>query len=300
MIDFTTEEKQPLLLFRRVLAWLLGTTMVLFGTDFHSFYSTHGLIDPSLLALKQPFASYSVVSLSQYIASYLCLQPAQSSGLIIGIYLGLCWLFCTQHAFRLYGCCLLLLHISIFSCVSQYSYGVDCISTSLLFYAVCTPSPHSPVFIIWAHTVQIHLCIIYFFGGFDKAMGFHWWDGDALWKALNLPYFKQDFNGVLQLLGKWPWLTRLLSWAIVLIELLYPLAVCIRPMRRYGVYAICLVHVGIALLMGLYFFSSLMILWNALAFVFIPSLLSAYYPQYDMFYLSRISAPTAPVPDRRA
>jgi hypothetical protein len=92
--------------------------------------------------------------------------------------------------------------------------------------------------------IQLHLCVIYFFGGLGKARGWMWWDGTAMWySAASYEYQSLDitYAGLV-----WPRLTRPWVLAIAL-----------------------LVHAGIAIFLGMITFGAMMIVAN-LAFL-VPS-----------------------------
>src|SRR5207248_2278213 len=90
------------------------------------------------------------------------------------------------------------------------SYGVDCFAQIFLFYLVWMPAgaafsldrlagrvsgDPSIAARISIRVLQLHLCVAYFFSGFEKAMGEQWWNGDAIWRSLMLPQYRQfDFS----------------------------------------------------------------------------------------------------------
>jgi len=74
-----------------------------------------------------------------------------------------------------------------------------------------------------------------------------------------------------------PWLWAALGWVVVVLELSYAVLVWWRPARPWILRATVAMHVGIALCLGLYAFSALMILLNLTAFYF-PYARSLSYP----------------------
>ena len=110
--------------------------------------------------------------------------------------------------------------------------------------------------------LRLHLCIIYAAAGISKAIGEQWWSGDAVWRALALPQFQQfDPSALLH----FPLLIQALSVASVAVQLLYPVLVWTR-FRFAIVVATELLHLGIAMFLGLWLFSGIMIVLNAAAF----------------------------------
>src|SRR5262249_26374202 len=115
------------------------------------------------------------------------------------------------------GCCLLVgvfsrsvaivawfLHLSAAESSGFLSYGTDNFTTIGLFYLMLSPLPDRysldqwlgqsklkdpQLFGFWRRVLQIHLCFVYFFGGFAKCLGRGWWDGSNLWQALTRPPF---------------------------------------------------------------------------------------------------------------
>ena len=94
-----------------------------------------------------------------------------------------------------------LLHLCAVKSEDFLSYGMDNFTTIGLFYLMLSPFPdrlsvdwrlrwprdrkHPSGFI--RHVLQIHVCIIYFFGGIMKSIGAEWWNGNSVWRALTSP-----------------------------------------------------------------------------------------------------------------
>ncbi len=110
--------------------------------------------------------------------------------------------------------------------------------------------------------LRIHLCIVYAAAGVSKAVGEQWWSGDAVWRALSLPQFQQ-FDPA-PLLALTP-LLQAAAIGAVLLQLLYPVLVWTR-LRALVVLLTEALHLGIALFLGLWLFSLVMVVFNAGAF----------------------------------
>ena len=117
------------------------------------------------------------------------------------------------------------------------------------------PAPYVALF-------RIHLCIVYVASGFAKAMGDQWWSGEALWRALSLPQFRQFDPGVLL---SWPFLLQAAALATIASQLAYPVLVWTR-LRAPIVLFTELMHLGIAIFLGMWLFSAAMIALNTAAF----------------------------------
>ena len=158
-----------------------------------------------------------------------------------------------------------------------FSYGIGMMLLICLFY--CLVAPVGRVWSVdamrrwrpaeapgtaapWVAVLRIHLCILYAAGGFAKAMGDQWWSGEAMWRALFLPQFRQLDPGPL---ASWPVLLQAAAIATILSQLLYPILVWTR-LRVVTVLFVEALHLGIALLLGLWMFSTVMIALNTAAF----------------------------------
>jgi hypothetical protein len=120
----------------------------------------------------------------------------------------------------------------------------------------------------WRNTVatrliQIHLCVIYFFGGLGKARGWMWWDGSAMWfSAASFEYQSLDLTWI----GRYPLLGSILTHATLLWELSYAALVWPKTTRPVVLFVAMLVHAGIALFLGMITFGTMMMVAN-LAFL---------------------------------
>lgn len=274
-------------LLRKMLALILASTVLSLLTDFNKFYGPDGWINPQLIQMQQSFANLGLQSWMEWIHVQAGISYLHLRWLVIAIYLVFCLCIAMGYCGRAAALLLLLLDVSIFSVNTPYSYGADAIRTSLLFYLLFIPSRPNYYMWVYIHVVQAHLSIIYFFGGLEKALGYNWWNGEAIWKAINLPYFQQGYSWHIDLLQQHPWLAVLAGWLIILLELFYPLAVYMKQLRVIWLTAIAVMHTGIAMLMGLWNFSLLMLTWNVGAFFIGWLAIEAYYPKSPMFNLSR-------------
>ncbi|WP_157449659.1 HTTM domain-containing protein [Croceitalea dokdonensis] len=107
----------------------------------------------------------------------------------------------------------------------------------------------------------IFMCIAYFFSGFDKLLGYNWRNGESIWKTFTLPYSNLDFNLQLEWLADYPWVMIGMGWFVILQEIFYFL-INHKPLRRFWLIGIVCMHLGIALILNLYFFSAIMIILN--------------------------------------
>lgn len=111
--------------------------------------------------------------------------------------------------------------------------------------------------------IQLHLCIVYLFGGISKMRGELWWDGSAIWYALvNWEY--QSIDAVW--LGHYPLLIGAISHVTIFWETFYCAAIWPRFLRPWTLAIAVAVHGGIALVLGMITFGVMMLVAN-LSFV---------------------------------
>jgi hypothetical protein len=108
---------------------------------------------------------------------------------------------------------------------------------------------------VFYRLIQVQLCVVYAYTGFEKLRGASWWDGTALWSVFANPQFViTDMTWT----RNFPWLIVFVSFSTILFEIYFPIAVWIRPLRKYVLGFGVLFHTGIALIMALYGFALVM------------------------------------------
>ncbi|MEO1525029.1 MAG: HTTM domain-containing protein [Planctomycetota bacterium] len=123
---------------------------------------------------------------------------------------------------------------------------------------------------IGTRLLQLHLCVIYMFGGLSKARGGSWWDGSAVWYAVaNYEYQSLDMTW----LSGYPGLLLGLSLATLFWEVFYCALVWPRVSRPFVLAVAVGVHGGIALFLGMSTFGLMMIIANGIFVA--PSLLQS-------------------------
>ena len=111
--------------------------------------------------------------------------------------------------------------------------------------------------------LQLHMCVIYLFGGIGKMRGELWWDGSAVWFAIaNAEYQSLDVTWLVHA----PWLIALLTHLTVFWETFYCFLIWPRLTRPLCLAMAVAVHGGIALVLGMPTFGLVMLIGN-LAFV---------------------------------
>ena len=113
--------------------------------------------------------------------------------------------------------------------------------------------------------IQLHMCVIYFFGGIHKITGGDWRNGHAMWFSIaNHEYQSIDLTWMGQ--GGWPYVLGLLTHLTVAWEISYAALVWPRFTRPIVLGIGLMVHLGIALFLGMITFGVAMIIGN-LAFI---------------------------------
>ncbi len=109
--------------------------------------------------------------------------------------------------------------------------------------------------------LQLHLCVIYLFGGLAKARGQMWWDGTALWYAVgNYEYQSWDATFI----AAYPSLFTALTHVTFLWEIFYCALVWPRWTRPLTLVIAVGVHAGIGLGLGMATFGIMMIAANGI------------------------------------
>lgn len=116
-------------------------------------------------------------------------------------------------------------------------------------------------------TIAVQVCLIYATSGWYKVQGSRWQEGSALHYVFHLEYF-----------APWPWLSGflaanavlvlLLSYGTVALQVAFPFTLANRRIKNVLLAVMILEHAGIAVLLGLPFFSLAMIACDA---VFLPT-----------------------------
>lgn len=110
---------------------------------------------------------------------------------------------------------------------------------------------------------QVHLCLIYLWGGLGKLQGETWWSGEAIWlTAANLDYQSNDLTWIVH----FPWLYQSLSVATWVWEISFPILVWHPGLRPLVLLVGVGMHLGIGMFMGMWTFG-LAMLFLYLAFI---------------------------------
>ncbi|MFF1920769.1 HTTM domain-containing protein [Streptomyces sp. NPDC058221] len=115
--------------------------------------------------------------------------------------------------------------------------------------------------------IMAEVCLIYSTAGWYKIQGSRWQDGTALYYPLKLHYFT-PWPGLSDLLASSGVMVMVLTYATVIVQVAFPFTLFNRRVKNILLVAMICEHAGIALLLGLPFFSLAMIAADA---VFLPT-----------------------------
>jgi Vitamin K-dependent gamma-carboxylase len=117
---------------------------------------------------------------------------------------------------------------------------------------------------IGVRLLQIQICIVYGYTGFEKLKGPSWWDGTAVWAVLgNRQLMMFDTSWLKEV----PLVIVFATFSTLFFEIYFPALVWLKATRRWLLLFGVALHMGIALSVGLVFFSVAMM---STYFVYIP------------------------------
>jgi hypothetical protein len=210
----------------------------------------------------------------------IAFSAAMMVGFVTRITTPLAWLFTLMTCHRMTGAlfgldqvvAMLCMYLMIAPCGSVLS--IDALMGERA-WAGGTSSPNS-LNNIATRLIQLHLCVIYLFGGLSKMRGDMWFEGSAMWYALvNYEYQSMDMTW----LGEYPFIIGSLTAITIFWETFYCALVWPRLTRPIALGAAFFVHGGIALVLGMVTFGTAMIIAN---FAFIE-------PEFTKRLLARFS-----------
>lgn len=104
----------------------------------------------------------------------------------------------------------------------------------------------------------LHICLIYVASAMFKTQGSNWQNGTALFYPLNIPHF-QPFPELSSLADSNALFIMVGSYVSVYVQLFFPFMLLNKYLRKVALLGIVCMHLGIAVLMGLPFFSFFML-----------------------------------------
>lgn len=111
--------------------------------------------------------------------------------------------------------------------------------------------------------VAFHVCFVYASGALYKAGGAPWQQGYAIYNPLMTEHFG-PWPEIGAFLTTWAPMVTIISWTSIILQMLFPMMLLRRPTRIIALFGICSFHIGIAILLGLPWFSLAMIAIDAI------------------------------------
>ena len=105
--------------------------------------------------------------------------------------------------------------------------------------------------------IVAQLCLVYFEAGMYKVQGSLWQSGEAMYYPISSKAYGV-FPWLSELLTAHTWMVVLLTYLTVVVQIAFPFLLFNRITRRIALISILGMHVGIAIVMGLPFFSGIM------------------------------------------
>lgn len=278
---FAPAEPQTLALIRILAGAMLFYTHLVWGIDLQAFLGPHAWLSRD--AVTAIAGSDYAWSYLWYIDSPTLLRVAHAAALVVFFLLTI-------------GCCTRIVSALAWFVTLAYChrlqgalYGLDQVNAMLAMYLMVGPSGETYSVDAWwrrrraaripgtrlaasdacpaprigtniaIRLMQVHLSIVYLFGGISKLKGSLWWDGSAVWFAIaNYEYQSLDMTW----LATWPWFIAMLTHITVFWETFYPVLVWPRFTRPIMIMLAICVHGGIALALGMPTFGLAMIIAN--------------------------------------
>lgn len=251
------------------LGLLLALEMLRLWPDLPRLFGATTLLDAEMMTEQQESFGFSIQQIIQYLP-YIQIGPWETVHAFSAIYilLGLLMFSGRGRSLPVFG--LLLMHYSFFIGNYTWSYGVDYLAQTGLFFSLLFGGRKAlqlkrlRLISLGATLFRLQLTFVYFFAGLGKAFGETWWNGEAVWKAIQQP-FPSTWFPIPLTAYRYEYLWVLLGIITILLELCYPLVWIKKNIRPLIINGIILMHIGIALTMGLVHFATVMIWYNLCA-----------------------------------
>lgn len=266
---FTPARAEPLAALRIGVACILLAQAASIAPVYFELYRRAGVIDERL---REAFAAPGLPALG-WLVALLGRSRAVETPILVSVgalYLLSLVALCLGLFTRWAALAAWFLHLSLAVAAGGTDYGADQFAHLSLFYLAVVPSGEALSLDRWfgrvrgapswrarlgLRVIQLHLAAAYLAAGVAKAMGGQWWNGEAIWRASMLPeYGRIDFSW----LAAAPLLPTALGWAVLIVEIGYPVLIWPRITRRAWVAAVIAMHAGIAVFLGLHIFGAMM------------------------------------------
>jgi predicted DCC family thiol-disulfide oxidoreductase YuxK len=106
--------------------------------------------------------------------------------------------------------------------------------------------------------MQVQMTVLFFYSGVGKIAGEDWWSGDAVWVVFTTHEHYSKF--ILDVLASNYWIVNLATYGTIFIEIAFTFLIWQRATRPYLLAAAVFLHAQFAILMGLIYFSFVMVM----------------------------------------
>lgn len=278
LIWFTAPDSPfPLAWFRMALSLFCIIQLASMRRSFVDVYGQYGFVQWAITraGLNEPLPHIGNVAL---LLKPLGIGADASLFIVAGAYVvALLCLFAGWHT-RLAAIAAWCLNFLFMHAGSGMLYGMDIFTRIGLFYLMIMPCGDAlsldaragrrlPVPSVAAgitrRMLQLHLAIVYFSSGLEKAAGVQWWNGEAIWRSLMMPVFHMHD---VSWMARVPLVPMAAGWFTLVTEIGYGFFIWNRRTRPVWLAATIAMHLGIGLFLGMWLFAWIMILLNLAAF----------------------------------
>jgi hypothetical protein len=251
----------------------------------NDLFGRHGIVDWSVM-WENPQPGVPHLTWLEWALGHVGVPPAWGVNLAFAAYVGgLAGLFLGYRT-RLSAALAWLAHMALGHSSHMSTYGVDSFAQIGLFYCCWFPVAHALSLDratgrlrmsdatctfqsrLGLRVLQLHVCIIYTASGLEKALGEQWWNGEAIWRAVMGAPLDSPID--CSFLATIPWLTKGMCWMTLVLEAGVVGFVWHPRLRKLWLVGIVGMHLGIALVLGLWTFAATMIVFDLAAFWFSP------------------------------
>jgi uncharacterized membrane protein YphA (DoxX/SURF4 family) len=279
-IQFNKNTFFSLFIFRCGVALLTIIHIISLSNDYDTLYSKNGIIREEVnnLVLNM-LPVLSIHKISDWAFTHFRIEEEQAILIAVTIYIGALFCLCIGFFTRFSAIIAFILHTAFDNATTILSYGYDSFTNNLLLLCILMPvgyycsidnlifsrknAEDTPLSRLSIQVLRIHLCIVYCMSGINKTFGADWYNGECVWRAVMQPPLG---NINMSFLSDFPFIATLLGIGVLILEIFYPLFISIKPIRPYVLMLVILMHLGIAITLNLWFFASIMIIWNIAAY----------------------------------
>ena len=281
-IWFQDKDTIPLEVVRMGVGFLLFFNHIMYApSDVLALYGDSGLFPLSVVPWISNLGSFSLfVFLEQdwqvltfhyvFVALSFCLFVGWKTAWVKWLVLIIHMSYFNRNEFLIYGVDRILIAFLMLLCLAPVgsALSLDRIKKVRKYkqehgLAARPPLPTSQIAFACQRLMQFQMAVVFFISGANKLEGSYWWDGTAPWIAFN--NYEVAFFPV-GLFADNFWIINLMAFGTVFVEIAYAFLIWGHKTRPYLLVSAILLHIGIMVFMGMYYFAAAMI-FGHLAFM---------------------------------